>query len=231
MAAPFLTATWSNLFLATYVAPAELLEPRLPPGTTLDRLDGNAFVSLVAFEFLDTRVRGIGWPGYRSFAELNLRFYVRCGDDRGVVFVREFVPQRVVAWLARTLYNEPYRAAPLRATRETGDGVHRMRYELDWAKRAHRLSVDADPSTLRPTEDSVEHFFKEHRWGFGVTRAGALLRYEVNHPAWDIHPVRSYAIDFDFAAVYGPEWAFLAAAKPFSTVLAVGSPIEVYPKR
>src|SRR5262249_15991609 len=117
MAAPFLTATWSNLFLATYVAPTELLEPRLPPGTTLDALQGNGFVSVVAFEFLDTRVGGVAWPGYRNFAELNLRFYVRRGDERGVVFVREFVPQRVVAWLARRLYNEPYLAAPLRATR------------------------------------------------------------------------------------------------------------------
>ena len=77
MGSPFLTATWSNLFLASYAVPPTLLEPRLPPGTELDTRDGHAFVSLVAFEFLDTRVRGIAWPGYRNFAELNLRFYVR----------------------------------------------------------------------------------------------------------------------------------------------------------
>src|SRR5438874_7358527 len=118
MATPFLTARWTNLFLATYAVPQEVLRPRLPRGLELDLRDGQAFVSLVAFQFLDTRVLGLPWPGYRNFAELNLRFYVRHGDQRGVVFIREFVPQRFIAWVARWLYNEPYLAAPIVATRQ-----------------------------------------------------------------------------------------------------------------
>jgi uncharacterized protein len=231
MATAFLTATWSNLFLATYEVPPALLEPRLPPGTTLDLRDGRAFVSLVAFEFLDTRVGGIAWPGYRNFAELNLRFYVRCGDDRGVVFIREFVPQRWVAWLARALYNEPYLAAPLRATRDDGAGVHAMRYQLTYAGREHDISVIADASPIGVADDSIESFFKEHRWGFGITRAGRALRYEVEHARWDVYPVRSHRIDLDWSAVYGPEWSFLADAQPCSTILAVGSPVRVSRKR
>src|SRR3569623_1835388 len=105
---PFLSARWSNLCLFTYPVPAAMLEKRLPPGLELDTREGQAFVSLVAFDFLDTRVLGVPWPGYRNFAELNLRFYVRrrrsaaeaaaqAPAERGVVFVREFVPQRLVA--------------------------------------------------------------------------------------------------------------------------------------
>ena len=29
---PFLTARWSNLFLASYAVPDDVLTPRLPPG-------------------------------------------------------------------------------------------------------------------------------------------------------------------------------------------------------
>src|SRR5262249_30027230 len=124
MSKPFLTAKWHNLFLATYAVPPSLLEPRLPPGLALDLRDGDAFVSLVAFESLRTLVLGVGWPGYRDFGELNLRFYVRHGEERGVVFLREFVPQRLVAWIARWLYNEPYLAAPITAERtERADEV------------------------------------------------------------------------------------------------------------
>jgi hypothetical protein len=79
---PFLTARWSNLCLLTYAVPPSLLEPRLPRGLTLDLRAGDAFVSLVAFDFLDTRVLGIPWPGFRDFPEISLRFYVRRGDDR-----------------------------------------------------------------------------------------------------------------------------------------------------
>jgi len=223
----FLTATWSNLFLATYAVPPSLLEPRLPPGLSLDLRGGDAFVSLVAFEFERTRVLGVPWPGYRDFAELNLRFYVRRGEERGVVFVRELVPQRDVAWLARVLYNEPYLAAPLVATRAIDDATINMRYELGYAGRTHTIDVTGSLPASRPDADSLEHFFKEHRWGFGTNRRGHTLRYEVEHPCWDVFPIRSYALDFDFGAVYGPAWSFLSTAKPISTVLAVGSPIRV----
>jgi uncharacterized protein len=230
MPRPFLTARWHNLFLATYSVPPALLEPRLPPGLTLDLRDGNAFVSVVAFEFLETRVLGIGWPGYRNFAELNLRFYVRRGEERGVVFVREFVPQRLIAWIAYRIYNEPYLAAPVTATRrESADRIE-MGYRLRFAGREHRIEVVGGKPAFRPEVGSDEHFFKEHHWGFGVTRGGKALRYQVDHPVWDVYPVLSYSLDLDFAAVYGAEWGFLQQARPVSTVLAVGSAIAVHPK-
>jgi hypothetical protein len=226
----FLTAEWNNLFLASYPVPPSLLEKRVPPGLSLDLRDGNALVSLVAFEFLHTRVLGISWPGYRNFAELNLRYYVRQGERRGVVFIREFVPQRLVAWMARQLYNEPYLAAPLWATRvECADEI-RMEYRLRFAGREQRIAVSGGRPGFRPGEDSVEHFFKEHHWGYGVTRWGQAIRYEVAHPEWEVYPVRSYQLDFDFAAVYGPEWGILQEARPVSIVLAAGSAVRVFPK-
>jgi uncharacterized protein YqjF (DUF2071 family) len=230
MSRPFLTARWENLFLATYAVPPALLEKRLPPGLSLDTRGGNAFVSLVAFQFLDTRVLGVPWPGYRNFGELNLRYYLRHGEERGVAFVREFVPQRFVAWVARWLYNEPYLAAPITAERHDGPDAITMRYALRFAGRTHQITVTGGKPAFRPRDDSDEHFFKEHHWGFGVTRAGQGIRYEVAHPVWDVYPVRSYQLDFDFAAVYGPEWALLQNSTPVSTVLAVGSPISVSPK-
>ncbi len=234
MAHPFLTARWYNLFLATYAVPPSLLEKRLPLGLHLDTRDGSAFVSLVAFEFLDTRVLGIPWPGYRNFAELNLRFYVHrqlpTGEERGVIFVREFVPQRLIAWMARWLYNEPYVAAPLTGARQEDEKQIAMDYRLRFAGREHRIAVTGDKPAFRPAETSDEHFFKEHRWGFGVTRRGQGIRYEVDHPVWDVYPVRAYEIDLDFGTVYGPEWAFLKNSTPCSTVLAAGSSVRVFPK-
>ena len=68
---------------ATAQPAARAVRPHLPPGTELDRRDGSAWCSLVGFQFLDTRVLGVGWPGFRHFPEWNLRFYVRRGDERG----------------------------------------------------------------------------------------------------------------------------------------------------
>lgn len=228
--AAFLTARWTHLCLVTYAVPPAVLQPRLPPGLELDLRDGLAFVSLVAFNFLDTRVLGVAWPGYRNFAELNLRYYVRHQGERGVVFIREFVPQRLVAGLARWIYNEPYRAAPLtHAVEETPDRITAT-CRLTWAGRQHTLSVVARKPTVLPGTDSVEHFFKEHSWGFGTDRRGRLIRYHVEHPCWEVHPVEAHRLAFDWAAVYGPEWQFLEDKAPCSVVLAAGSAVKVFPK-
>lgn len=230
MARPFLTARWSNLVNLTYRVPPEVLAPHVPPGTALDIHQGDAFASVVAFDFLDTRVLGVPWPGYRDFPELNLRFYLKKGDQRGVAFVRELVPKRLIARMARTLYNEPYDAAPMTsAAREDDVGVS---YELsvDVGGRRHTIRATGSQPAYRPPEDSLAHYFKEHRWGFGTTRRGEALTYEVNHPVWDVHDVQSWSLDVDFATLYGPEWAFLQDAEPLCVVFAVGSEVSVSPK-
>ncbi len=224
----FLSARWSNLFLATYAVPEEMLFPRVPPGLELDRRDGHGFVSLVAFDFLETKVLGIPWPGFREFPELNLRFYVRHGDQRGVMFIREFVPKSFVALMARMLYNEPYASATMSSTIHEDERELTAVHRLDWAGRTHTITATGTKPAVRPSRESAEHFFKEHEWGFGTTRKGKTTRYRVEHPTWDVYPLRSYEIDLDWAAVYGPEWKFLQDAQPYSVMLAAGSKVAVH---
>jgi uncharacterized protein len=194
---PFLTARWSNLAILTYEVPAALLEPYLAPGLELDRRGGATFASLVAFDFLDTRFSGVPWPGFRTFPEINLRFYVKRGERRGVVFIREFVPQPAVAWLARAIYKEPYLVAPIDSGAvEEPSAVVTIR-RLHWRGRTHVIEVTGSRPAVKPAVDSQEHFFKEHQWGFGRDRRGRTLVYEVRHPTWDIYPVRSWRLDLD----------------------------------
>ena len=226
----FLTARWEHLCLYTYAVPPDLLYPRLPKGLELDTLNGQAFVSLVAFRFANTKVYGIPWPTFRHFAELNLRFYVRRGTERGVVFVREFVPQRLVAWAARTLYNEPYLAAPLTHTITEHQDLITAVCCLTWQGRKHTLTMSGSKPSIRVAADTVEHFFKEHQWGYNNDPKGRSVRYQVVHPEWEVYPVQNYALDFEFASVYGAEWGFLQEQQPCSLLFAVGSDIAVYSK-
>jgi uncharacterized protein YqjF (DUF2071 family) len=228
---PFLTARWENLILANFAVPDDLLLPRLPRGLDLDRWEGRAFVSLVAFEFRNTRVFGISWPGYRDFPEINLRFYVRRGSDRGVIFIREIVGLRLVARIARWVYNEPYRVSALKSFVTRTSDVVEVEHRLPGRDRVHTIRATGSVPAIRAAPDNVEHFFKEQRWGFGQTRRGATLMYEVDHPLWATYPVRSFSIDLDWDAVYGPEWGFLTKATPASVILAAGSPVSVYRHR
>ena len=227
---PFLTARWSNLILANFATPDELLLPRLPDGLQLDRRDGRAWTSLVAFDFLDTRVLGVPWPGYRNFPEINLRFYVRHGRDRGVVFVREFVPKRFVALMTRLLYREPYAAVPMSSVVVESAETITVEHRLSVGGREHSIRATGTKPPVRPAADSLEHFFKEHEWGYGRSRRGTTLRYAVRHPPWSIYPLRACAVEFDWALLFGAEWAVMNGVPPDSAILADGSKVQVYPR-
>jgi uncharacterized protein YqjF (DUF2071 family) len=221
---------WSDLCLVTYAVAPSVLEHRLPPGFQLDALDGACFVSLVAFDFLQTRVKGLAFPGHVDFPEINLRFYVVAPDGRrGVMFIRELVPRPLIAWVARAIYNEPYAATRMRSQVKRGEDRIEITHDWTWHEAEHRLHVVSKTPSAMPPTDSVEHFFKEHQWGFGLTRGGETLSYEVKHPHWEVHEVLGYEIQSDLGQLYGPEFAGLETQDPFSVVHAVGSAVEVHP--
>jgi uncharacterized protein len=226
---PFLTARWTNVLLVTFVVPPELLLPRLPKGLGLDLREGRAFASLVCFDFVDTRILGVPWPGFRNFPEVNLRFYVRRGEERGVVFVREFVPQPLVAWMARALYTEPYVATAMTSTVTDAPESICVEHRLSFAGKTHTMRAIGSKPAYVPASTSLEAFFKEHHWGYGRSRRGRTLRYHVWHPVWPVYPIRETHIDLDWAALYGPEWSVMQGATAESTAFAVGSEIAVYP--
>ncbi len=140
----FLTAEWRHLLMVNYVVDPDVLKPRVPAGTELDAWNGTVYASIVGFNFLNTRVKRVAIPFHVNFEEINLRFYVRRKDAtgwrRGVVFVKEIVPKPAIAWVARTLYNEPYVALPTRHTIDTQDPL-RVRYE--WKNRGQWNFIDA----------------------------------------------------------------------------------------
>lgn len=230
MSNPFLTAHWKNLLNLTYRVPPKLLESHCPAGVELEVQDGSSFVSVVGFDFMDTRVWGIRWPGYRNFPELNLRYYVRCNGEPAVVFIREFVPRRFIAWMARRLYNEPYERAPMTSELQLDDDELRYQLNVERGGGAHRLEVVADAnSTQVPGEETPQHFFKEHTWGFGTDHEGRTRRYRVDHPRWATYGIKALDIDIDFEVLYGEHWAFLNDVEPVHQIFAQGSDVTVYP--
>ncbi|HET9709541.1 MAG TPA: DUF2071 domain-containing protein [Gemmatimonadales bacterium] len=225
----FLAAEWRHLVMFNYEMDPSLLGPLVPRGTELDTWKGTTYASIVAFRFLRTRILGIPVPLHRDFEEANLRFYVRCRSGaelrRGVVFIRELVPRRAVASLARWLYNEPYRALPMRSTVATSPELA-VQYSWQLGTDWHTVSARTGQPLALPAAGSFEQFITEHYWGYTRQRDASTIEYHVTHPPWAVAPADSYRIDGDLTAVYG---AALGArlATPVSVFLVNGSPVTV----
>ena len=220
------------------VAP-ELLREHVPAGTELDAWEGKTFVSVVGFLFRDTRVLGVPIPWHRNFEELNLRFYVRrieAGEERrGVTFIRELVPRRAIATVARLMYNEPYTAlpmrhsiGPLRPPQDTPASV-----EYGWRQRSgwSRLRIDpvGEPAAL--DAGSIEEFITEHYWGYTRQRDGTTVEYRVEHPRWRVWQVGVAKLEGALEELYGVELGRVLREAPASAFLADGSRVTVYAPR
>ncbi len=225
-ARPLLTARWQNLLVVTYAVADERLAGLLPPGVELDRLGGRARVSLVAFEFARTRLYGAPIPGHTRFPEINLRFYARAGGERGIVFIREFVPRRAVAVVARVRYHEPYVRVPMTSEICTV-GADRLRLRHRFGPGS-TVSAVVDARGTIPAAGSDERWLTHQELGFGATRRGGARGYRVEHPLWPLHPVHELSLDVDFAGLYGADWAFLADAEPGHVTFAAGSEVRLF---
>lgn len=236
MTRPFLTAAWRWLVMLNYQVDPGVLRPRVPRGVELDTWRGGVLASLVGFRFLDTRVLGVRVPGHVDFDEVNLRFYVRRevpgGARRGVVFVKELVPRRAIAAVARRLYDEPYEWRPMRheVAPPTAGAPGLARYEWHgdgggWEGLEARFAGEPTP----PVAGSEEEFITEHYWGYTARRDGSTSEYRVEHPPWRVWRAIEPGCRADFAALYGAEFVAALSASPVSAFVAEGSAVAVAP--
>lgn len=229
---PFLRAEWRHLAMLNYALDPALLQPYVPAGTELDFDAGKAYLSLVGFRFLSTRVAGVGIPFHRNFDEVNLRFYVRRiapdGIRRGVVFIREIVPRSAIALIARQAYNEPYVRLPMRHAVAISNAGISTRYEWRVTGRWNRLQADAQGPPAACVEGSHEQFITEHYWGYTKQRSGATKEYRVEHPSWRVWQASEAGFDGDATTLYGPEFAAILQRPPDSALIAEGSEVTVF---
>ncbi|MGH9713059.1 MAG: YqjF family protein [Candidatus Acidiferrales bacterium] len=228
----FLSAEWRDLAMLNYEITPELLTPCVPSATELDSFNGKTFISLVGFRFLRTKLFGfLPLPFHANFDEVNLRFYVRrqvgATFRRGVVFIREIVPRRAIAQVARVFYGENYTSHPMRhsITRNaTGLSTeYQWRFNDEWCC----LCAEASGVPAHPSEGSLEQFITEHYWGYTARPGRDSIEYHVTHIPWRVWTATTACFDGDGDALYGRGFGEILKRKPDTAFIVEGSPVTV----
>ena len=229
----FLSARWEYLVMFNYEVDAAILKPHLPPYTEVDFYNGKAIVSVVGFLFNNTKVMGIKWPGFINFEEVNLRYYIKYFDGkkwrRGVGFISEIVPQFLVAGMANLFYNEHYSTAKMNHTISFENNVLQATYR--WKKKNQDwnsmwLKADTVLQDIHP--GSEEEFIFEHYYGYNKLNSKTSIEYSLEHPRWQVYPVKDYKLNCDVEKIYGAAFVpFIENVQPVSVFLAKGSDVQV----
>ena len=227
----FLKANWEDIIMVNYEIDPEILRPFLPKGVSLDLYDGKAYLSLVGFMFKNTKLFTVPMPWLGTFEEINLRFYVQRkeGDKikRGVVFINETIPYRLVAWVANFLYKEHYSVVPTKHFIAQSDGKRQIRFEWLLNNKWNRILVETNLVAKSMLANSFEEFIYEHYYGYTKIDDYTTEEYHLRHPSWEVYDVLHDAIDCDFSAMYGNTFSVLNNTKPTAIFVAKGSSVAV----
>ena len=182
---PLFLADWSGVVMAHFeVEPSRL--QRLT-SFALDLFQGRAFVSLVVFHMDRMRLRmlpRLSEPLFAPFTNswfLNLRTYVRHGDEPGIQFLVEWLSNRLSVPLGGPLYGLPYRAGLFDFHRAGGE----RRICVQPREGGGRFESGFDPMGL----DEMSHpgsqteFLMERYMAF-TDHCGTRRRFRIWHPAW-----------------------------------------------
>ena len=230
----FLKAEWRKLILANYAFDRNILKKYLPAKTEFDSWNGTDYVSLVGFLFKNATVKGVAVPFHTTFEEVNLRFYVRFYENgewkRGVVFVKEIVPKKIIASVANKLFKEHYIACKMNHLWEEFGDRFNVWYSWKNKKVQNIISVKAENIALEIPVGSCEEFITEHYYGYSKFNGQKTGEYKVEHPRWKVYPVTDHYIQCDFETNYGEDFKSLTGMIPDSVYLAEGSEIKVHKK-
>ena len=230
----FLKAEWRKLAIANYEIDPVVLQKWLPYGTELDFWQEKCYVSLVGFMFLNTKLLGIKIPFHTHFEEVNLRFYVKRKDGnkikKGVVFINETVPFKLVALLANKLYKEHYISIPTKNFINK-DEYKNIQYKWKMKDKWNSITVQSDTNKYKIEPSSIEEFIFERYFGFTKISPSSTQEYRIHHPKWMTHKILNNSIDCDFGPMYGNAFASLNNQLPNSIIMAEGSEVRVNWKR
>lgn len=191
---PLLTADWDRTLMIHYAVPAEVLRPYVP--FPLDLHNGLAYVSLVAFTLRGMKPTRGGrlteWL-FRPIAThgfLNVRTYVRVGNETGIYFLTEHLDNRLSLHLGPRSFGLPYRFARLNYRHDwrAGEIAGRVTDPESGAVYSYRALVDDDPAAYKPAPaGSLTEWLMERYTAF-TARGERRRLFRVWHHPWPEAP-------------------------------------------
>ena len=191
---------WEHvLFLSWFVDPAQI--QHLIP-FELDTWYGKAVISIVPFKMSRIRLRGLPEIPFASeLFELNLRTYVKHGNQSGIYFITLDTDSRLGQWVANTVFKLPYRYADI-------DGqfpsAKTEEYRFESKRAEYEWFMQAKVGDVIGSKSELDRWITD--WYRLYQRDGkTILQGTVHHPDWNLRQVELIENRGNFAGLLGLE--------------------------
>ena len=201
---PVMYHRWDHITFLHWAYPPSVVQPLLPPGLSVDTINGETWVGLTPFLMQGVRIPAVpALPWLSRFPETNLRTYVTGPDGQSAIWFLSLDAARLAPVLAaRATYRLPYFWADMSVQVE--NDVVRYESRRHWPHRARRCHATARVGGLIPTTelDELDHFLTARHVLYTVV-AGRLAFAHAEHPPWPLARATLEELDEDLLAAAG----------------------------
>lgn len=173
---------WKGTLFLHWKVPAEVISAHLPSGLALDTIDGEAWISVVAFTVKNMRPRFLPpFPLISNFHEVNLRTYVVKDGVPGIYFFTVEAGKSISVFLARTLVGLKYKTAKIK--RRTNQ------YVLTKSSERNALHLKYLVLQNITNKADIDTWLTERYCAYEEVNSD-LYRFNIHHKPWPLKRVK-----------------------------------------
>jgi len=181
---------WHNTVFLHWSLPNKKIKELLPPNLELDTFDGNAWISLVAFEVQKMRVHYLPpFPYVSNFKEINVRTYVTHNGIKGIYMFSIETDKLIEVLLTRIFIGLPYKKSNIKKSSHKILSFNKQNnYQLDLSYKPIEVSTIKTKLDYWLTERHALYNYKESQ----------LYRHDIHHKEWQLNEVDISVWDINY---------------------------------
>jgi uncharacterized protein YqjF (DUF2071 family) len=207
---------WLDVHFLHWKVEEKELRTYLPEQLDIDTLNGQAWVSFVAFTMKDVKLRYLPKPGCAAtFLELNLRTYVRYNGLPGVYFLNIEAGRKDSSVIAQSISGLPYRYAKMKRTSS--------KFKSQRFSTGDSFQLKAIKSELVQRTTTTD--FLSERYKVFNTKGNSVVEFDVHHVEWLL-----YKLDVESLKIEYPRFENLLNDSPDLAYYSPGVPVVAWNK-
>lgn len=181
---------WNDAIFLHWKVEPETIKPLLPKGIELDTINGETWVSLVAFNMNHIGIRSLPkLPHISDFHEINIRVYIVCNGKPSVYFLNMEGSKRSSCKILKTMSKFPYQHAKMKRTEYSYESKSKLHTDsLYMEYRLGNEPVIKDDTDIWLTERYA--VFQDYK--------GQIIEYDVHHVEWPMQAINIKKLELEY---------------------------------
>ena len=190
----FAQQNWEDILFIHKAVDPEHLKSLIPYPLKIDLYNNKAWISIVIFRATGSRLRFM--PSHLSFphyCQMNIRTYVRFGNERGVYFFKIHTSNNLVN-VAGKILNLPFSNANMIIRKENAKLLFNADHLFNQSQSKLNLAYEPQKETIKSSHDSLACFLTE-RYAVLMIRGNSIIKAPIFHTPWHLDKAKISIFD------------------------------------